>query len=312
MNNALIDRHRFYIDQHTFRRSSQEAQENYLRNHSLQLIDAGSDLLIHNPTLPDKMNDDEWKAPAWAFRGSLFQVIPRKILRETFFYPQATTVVNHDSRQSIQAVGPILSLSDRKIWLEMLSKLQCTPASQELKVKNKPVLKAIGSSYGSDTVAMLKKTLIRLAQADISYVRVDHTGQKQVQYITPLLYYNEETHTVSIPPVLMLLMQQEHRNYETLRGVQKKQQLHHVSINKEQHNRLSMEVSMWVHGWFSSHDKWIPLPLKTLEERAGIQIALKKNQNKMCTQLLTDLQQLHDFATFKIEVEALVAQKCDD
>lgn len=308
----LIDRHRYYIDKATFERSTAEQQTTYLKEHALQLIDEEAERLSHQPTLPDKAEEHEWRAPAWALRGSLFQIIPKKFTRIECEYDKPALVVNHDARFSIQTLGPALSLSDRMVWMEMLAQLQYSYAGQWLKVKNKPTLAAVGTGYGSDTITKLKKSLIRLSQADINYLRKDHQGQKQVQYITPLLYYDELTHSVALPPTLMLLLLQEHRNYEELRGVQKKHQLHHISLNKKTHCKLQMEISRWVHGWFASHENWIPLPLHMLLERAGAQIEETKHKNAMYKKLLEDLQQIQEFGHFKVAHNALIGQKCDD
>jgi len=303
--------HKHYIDDEFFRQSDAETQTLF-QDMGLHPV-TSKDPLLNNRYLPDKATNTEWCIPFWAVRGAFFKPVPRTKSREEQEYDIATPVFNHDATRRVFASGPLLNLTDQKIWMECLYLLQDVAGSQPIKINYRQMCLAIGTSYSTCIRNAVKLALTRLSEVIIEFQSGPNMRDVKEEiwshYITPLLNYDAQTQTIQMPPVLLLLLTQQHRNNEIAVGKEKKQQIRHIRINRERHNRLHTDLGRWLHGWFLSHSKEEPLPLDILQQRTQCTTTRERDWTQLVDRSLADIMQANCFKDIRREGRKVLAQK---
>lgn len=291
--------HKHYIDSHMFRQSSTDIQAMYYQM-DLQIV-TPHDSLLEKLYLPDKANDQEWCVPFWAVRGALFCPVARNQDRDQQVYDEKIPVFTHDTLRRVFASGPRLTAADQKVWMECLYLLQDTTGSQHQPISYRSLCLGVGRTYSTNAVNAIKKSLTRLSQVTIEFLSgKDMKGDPTIadlwsHYFTPMLEYNDQNHTIAIPPVLLLLLTQQHRNNELITGREKKYQIRHIRVNRRKHNQLTTDLGCWLHSWFLSHSVTEPIPFTILQQRTHMHLAQDYNAKMLIKRAIADIKKADCF-----------------
>ena len=238
--------------------------------------------------------DEIREAPNEALRSALFNARNRNQVRRQI---RNEEVASYGTSKVIYS-GEELRQDDLDVWLQVLHLGRLQPLGETIYFNPTEMKKALDWGYGKDKTERLKTILTRLKATAVNF----HSGRLGKGVVLSIIrkfeYADDEddtrgggTWSIELDPEVALLFGG---------GV------YSTRIEWEQRLSLDGNLSKWLHGFYSTHAKPLPLLIDTLLKPTGTKVASKYKAKALVTEAHNELVRVGFLKEFSISKDGLV------
>lgn len=187
--------------------------------------------------------------PNICLRSALFGVIQRGRRRMV-----KDEVISAQSGYTILYTGERLDQNDLDVWEQALF-MSRTALGKRVHFSARDFLREINRNVGGSQIKWLFASFNRLTEGSVK-MQEENRNRGFIGHLIANVYYEDDSYALQIDPLIAKFFEDDA----------------YTIIAREQRYRLDTELAKWLHGYYSTHKKPMPIPIQRLQEWCGSEV----------------------------------------
>lgn len=240
-------------------------------------------------------DDDERGVPNEIVRSALFNARNKRAGRAYLKGVEIATI--GDGRITYQ--GEELRQDDETVWLQLIHMAKGLPPDSAVEFVPAHFCKAIGLSRNGDNNDKIVECLSRM-QATSLKIYSNRLKEGVSLSMIPKFSWKDDATGKKLPKYKVVLSPELVQLYADM---------HYTNLDWEQRLRLPVGVATWLHGYYASHSKPLPVKVETLVTALGILTKSITEQRKLIRSALDELKAVGFLSEWEIKDDIVTVKR---